>query len=74
MANELENKIHDEILCEDVTEATVLKLYSLVEDVACRFLDSIRNYERENGEWILFDERTSKELFKEYINNTYGKQ
>jgi len=32
------------------------------------FLDSIREYEKENGSRICFDERTSSELYQLFIN------
>lgn len=33
------------------------------------FLDSIRDYERESGKQICFDERTSEELYNEFKKN-----
>ena len=42
----------------------IAKKYAKQESVA--FLESIRDYERENGERICFDERTSDELYEEF--------
>jgi hypothetical protein len=36
----------------------------IADDFAIEFLDSIREYERENGSRICFDERDSKELLQ----------
>jgi hypothetical protein len=36
------------------------------DEFAIRFLDSIREYERESGKRICFDERDSKELLEIY--------
>ncbi len=48
------------------------ELYQLVEDVACEFLDGIKDYELENGQRICFDERTTKELFTHFIQKIYN--
>lgn len=37
------------------------------------FLDSIRDYERENGTSICYDDRSSSDLFKHWIENVYNK-
>ena len=44
-----------EWLCKTINQQSKVK--------AIAFLDSIRNYERENGERICNDERTSEELY-----------
>ena len=36
----------------------------IADEFAIEFLDSIREYERENGSRICFDERDSKELLQ----------
>ena len=38
---------------------------SYIEDICIEFLDSIRNYERENGQGICFDERNSREFSRD---------
>lgn len=52
-----------------IIENQGLKLYKDNElkrfkQIAVDFLDSIRGYERENGQKICFDERSSEELFE----------
>jgi hypothetical protein len=42
------------------------KCVKILEEFAIEFLDSIREYERENGNKICFDERDSKELLQIY--------
>ena len=41
-------------------------LEQVAEEFAIGFLDSIRDYERENGDRICFDERDSKKLLEIY--------
>jgi hypothetical protein len=38
-----------------------------LSELVIEFLDSIRDYERENGQRICFDDRSSKELFEMFI-------
>lgn len=39
------------------------------ENVAVAFLDSIRDYERESGKSICFDDRSSFDLYQYFIDN-----
>jgi hypothetical protein len=41
-----------------------VQLEVIADEFAIEFLDSIREYERENGSRICFDERDSKELLQ----------
>ena len=44
-----------------------------LKNLSIEFLDSIRDYERENGNRICFDERTSEELFYTFLKTKgYG--
>lgn len=42
------------------------------EKVAVKFLDSIRDYERESGKSICYDDRSSSELYKYFITKIYN--
>lgn len=48
----------------EVVSKAVLHGYSLAGNQAVKFLDEIRDYERESGKAICYDERTSEELYK----------
>ena len=48
----------------EVVSKAVLHGYSLAGNQAIEFLDQIRDYERESGNAICYDERTSEELYK----------
>jgi hypothetical protein len=48
----------------EVVSAAVLHGYSLAGNQAIEFLDQIRDYERESGNAICYDERTSEELYE----------
>ena len=51
---------------------TADQLEQIVDNFAIEFLNSIRDYERENGSRICFDERDSKELLEIFKNkNVY---
>ena len=53
---------------EKYAEHNANKLEQIVDDFATEFLDSIREYERESGSRIWFDERDSKELLQIFKN------
>lgn len=44
----------------------------LIERIAIEFLDDIRDYERENGVQVCFDERSSEELFEIFKSEYRG--
>lgn len=46
----------------------LLAMHEHAEQQAVDFLESIRDYERECGDRICFDERTSVELYKQFLN------
>lgn len=54
---------------EDAFKAGVSFAEYQLSELAIEFLDAIREYERENGQRICFDERDSKELFQEFLKN-----
>jgi len=68
---ERENLQVDIILSANLT-MIIESMEEYAKLVAIGFLDSIRDYEKENGQRICFDERTSKELFNEFIKQTSG--
>lgn len=44
-------------------------IVNMMDNLAIEFLDSIRDYERESGSRICFDERDSKELLEIFKKN-----
>jgi hypothetical protein len=58
-------------LTTDVVESgdalTAMDIWAQSQSIA--FLDSIRDYERENGEQICYDERSSEDLYDIFIKN-----
>ena len=55
---ELDNQV-----CENQLEKIQIENVDAIE-----FLNSIREYERESGNCICYDDRTSEELYNEYKN------
>ena len=47
---------------------TLQSMEEYAEQQACEFLDSIREYENENKSLIAYDERTSKELYNQFLH------
>ena len=56
----------------DGRSETELLLTKEVKDIAIEFLDRLRDYERESHTLLGFDERTSEELFNQFIKEKYG--
>lgn len=52
---------------EEISYSRMNEMFNeLADEFAIGFLDSIKEYERENGSRICFDERDSKELLEIY--------
>lgn len=59
------SRLRDEIVAEFSAAAPSSK----EREMAISFLDNIRDYERESGNQICYDERTSEELFDLYLES-----